>query len=173
MPIIPQITIPLSRGAEAIIDETDADLTAVKWSMATVGYAFRNRSRRAHTEGPAIIWLHRVIMERILGTPLPKGEVDHVNRNKLDNRRANLRMSDRSLNSANREMQCNNSTGYRGVYPSRNKRRWRVAIGFYGENIHLGVYDTPEEAARVYDAAARRLRPDFAMLNFPDEHPTE
>ena len=70
-------------------------------------------------------------------------------------------------------MQRNNSTGYRGVYQTRNKKRWRVAIGFYGENIHLGVYDTPEEAARVYDDAAKRLRPDFAMLNFPSEPPAE
>lgn len=174
MSIIPHVTIPLTRGAETIIDETDADLAALKWTYATAGYAFRNKPRRVQAEGPAVLWLHRVIMERMTGTPLPKGsEVDHANRNKLDNRRANLRMSDRSLNSANREMQRNNSTGYRGVYQTRNKKRWRAAIGFYGEYIHLGVHDTPEEAARAYDAAALRMRPNFAMLNFPSEPTTE
>jgi len=57
--------------------------------------------------------------------------------------------------------------GFRGV--CRNKDRWSARITRDGKHVHLGTYDTKEDAARAYDEAARRLHGEFARFNFPRE----
>lgn len=58
-------------------------------------------------------------------------------------------------------------SGYRGVY--YRKGRWAAIISVAGKPVHIGTYDTREEAARAWDARARGLRGADALLNFPDE----
>ncbi len=163
MSIIPHILLPLSKNTHAIIDETDVDLDDFKWSNNGNNYAARNGSDRSR------IYLHRVILQRIIGRDmLPGEEVDHINRNKLDNRRSNLRISSRSQNGSNRALQSNNTSKYRGVWQNEIGK-WRADIKVRGHKICLGTYDTPEDAAHAYDEAALRIRGDFAVLNFPKE----
>lgn len=80
----------------------------------------------------------------------PSPEVDHKNRNKLDDRFVNLRESSRLLNVLNRN--------YAGV--TQRGKRWRAQIQRDGVKHSLGNYDTREEAAAVYLAAKKKLHPE-------------
>lgn len=163
MSIIPHVLLPLSKNTHAIIDEIDADLDDFKWYNNGNDYACRKPNLKPR------IYLHRVILQRIIGRDLVQGEeADHINRNRLDNRRSNLRVSDRSLNASNRALQTNNTSKYRGVWLNEIGK-WRADIKVRGKKICLGTFVTPEEAAHAYDATALKIRGEFAVLNFPKE----
>lgn len=85
---------------------------------------------------------------------MPGEMIDHINRVKLDNRRENLRLADKSLNSINRDLQSNNTTGYKGVYLHYPKewrdkgwaKSWAAVVQRDSKSKCLGYYKTPREA---------------------------
>lgn len=98
----------------------------------------------------------------LLGAGLGGNKVDHKNEDGLDNRRANLRLIPNGTNIARSpRLSPRNTTGYRGVAPEG--LRFSATCG----SVRLGRFNTPEEAARVYDAEARRLYGADAFQNFP------
>jgi len=104
--------------------------------------------------------MHRAI------TKAPSGKtVDHVNGNKQDNRRVNLRVCKLGLNCANRTVQTNNKSGYKGVNWLTKNRKWRAEIMVDKKHIHLGLYEDKEEAALAYDIAALNYFGPFARCN--------
>ena len=149
--------IPLTKGAVAIVDDADYGwLTQMgRWSLNSSGYA-------VHYQGRKTLLMHRLIM-----TAPPHLQVDHINHNRLDNRRDNLRLATRSENQVNKRLRCDNTSAYKGV--SWNRGRWEARIRLPGGRVNLGRFDDPVQAARVHDAAAHYLYPDFATLNFPGE----
>lgn len=151
------VTSGQKRFVYALVDiETFDEVSGLLWGLSTRGYVFRRRDR-------VNVYLHHVVFgERPL-----TGEIDHINRDQLDNRRQNLRHLTHSQNSANTAHRKNNTSGYRGVHWFQN--RWVAKISVEGIEHHLGRFTTPEEAARAYDEVARRLRGEFAQLNFPSE----
>lgn len=92
-----------------------------------------------------VVKLHRLIM-----MPADHELVDHINMDKLDNRRNNLRIADRSTNGMNRGAQRNSLSGIKGVSWSKAKNKWRIVCNVRGKQYHLGYAGTLDEAKRVY-----------------------
>ncbi len=102
--------------------------------------------------------LHRIIM----GEPDGK-EVDHINGNKRDNRRENLRLCNKSENNRNRGKKSTNTSGFKGVSWIKREGKWQAQISVGdGKSKHLGYFDDPETAYRSYCAAATKFHGKFA-----------
>lgn len=155
-------------GCVAQVDEIDYD-----WLMAMQDWPYGYW--RIGNRGYAVIWqfdangkrrvlsMHRLIAARAFADDLFAGyQVDHINRNRLDNRRQNLRLATPQQNLANRQRRSDSTNPYKGICVTTSQR-WTAAIGVAGETIALGVYDTPEEAAAMYVIAQRHFFGDFAM----------
>jgi hypothetical protein len=146
------ISISLNNKKVSVISDQDADLADQQWYCHRDGYACRSvcGSRRT-TE-----FLHRVVIQRVLGRPLHAYErVGHRDEDLLNNQRDNLWLKQRQRKP--RGLRTTNTSGYPGVSPYHG--RWRVFIRNGKKNLFLGSYKTPEEAAGVYQKAhARKVR---------------
>ena len=115
----------------------------------------------SYRRGP--IPLHRIIYLLLEGRLSTKDNpIDHINQNKLDNRIENLRLASRSKNAANKKVRPNKS-GYRGVYPSKDK--WIAQISIEGKVKALGRFSSKEDAALAYNRAALQLWGADAEVN--------
>ena len=109
------------------------------------------------------IYLHKVIAEKFLAHQKTKKEklVGAKNNNKLDCRIDNLMFRSRAV--ASRQRKTTSKTGYTGVY--REYNRYRAVISVDGKSTHLGMFDTPEEAAMAYNAKSREVFGDKGKIN--------
>lgn len=108
-------------------------------------------------------YLHRLIMNA------PKGKyVDHLDGNGLNNVVSNLRLCTNSENGSYSKKRTSNTSGYKGVYFSRNKNLWvaQIRINYKKKTSY---HKTKEDAARAYDALAKVYFKEFAILNFPED----
>jgi hypothetical protein len=103
--------------------------------------------------------MHRLV----LGLESSDQVADHIDRNTLNNTRANLRACSHQQNASRRADYRKGSAGYRGV--SKHRRKWVAAIGVHGKKRLLGLFDTPEEASEAYWRAAAELFGEFAPEN--------
>lgn len=90
--------------------------------------------------------------------------IDHINRNGLDNRIDNLRLADHTQNHINCKIYINNKTGFKGVCLDR-RGKYRATIKNNKKQIHIGTFDTPEEAYAAYITHARKLYGDFVRTD--------
>lgn len=95
---------------------------------------------------------------------LPELEIDHKNNNRADNRIENLREATRSQNSYNTLKQSNNKSGYKGVYFYKRVKKYYAQICVEGNRVHLGTFDTPEEASKAYIKASKMLHKEFSKF---------
>jgi hypothetical protein len=138
--------VPLTGGEFALVDEADYEKTmCFQWSSGGM-YPHRSSLR-----------LHVFLMGR-------KG-IDHINGDKLDNRRANLRFATQLQNSWNKPKSSRNTSGFKGVSYDKRTKKWVAHIKARGVQHWLGRHDSAEAAAAVYDAAAHRLHGEFARTN--------
>ncbi len=144
----------LSRGRVALIDSADApEVLKYKWHWDGAYPARNMRSRKKQR-------LHELLI------PEADGVRDHINRDKLDNRRCNLRVVPQRVNAMNGPRRKNNTSGYHGVDHQGSRpegQRWRARVG----KKHIGRYATSEEAARAHDKAALEMFGEHVQLNFP------
>jgi hypothetical protein len=157
-------TIPLTQGRVAIVDDEDYDrLSQFKWYADVNPSTGRFRALRKVTNNKTRIkiWMHR----EILGL-LPGIQVDHRNLDSLDNRKENLRPATNQENSWNRSLRRDSFTGYKGVRRRTGYGRFQARIcDALGRRLHLGCFDTAEEAAKAYDEAALKHFGEFARTN--------
>lgn len=139
--------IPLTRNKFAIVDDDDYEyLSQQKWTYHHEGYAYRQEPIE---DKYATVLMHRRIMKT------PKGlDVDHINRNGLDNRKSNLRNVTHSQNLHNRPKQKNSHNKYKGIYLDKRVNRWFARIKVDGKSISLRSYKTQEEAGEAYRLAS-------------------
>lgn len=106
---------------------------------------------------------HRLAWLYVHGEFPPDGLfVDHINRDKYDNRIENLRLVNRSQNSTNACVRNTNKCGYKGVYWASYFGRWRAAIRANGKRIYLGYFWTPEAARDAYLVAATKYFGEYS-----------
>lgn len=154
------VSIPLSQGYVALVDEADADrVLKHKWSAFLMGSTVYAQRCIKRSDGMwTTLYLHQFLTAYT--------ETDHRNGDGLDNRRENLRPATRSQNLCNRRCRIG-ASGFRGVTWQKNRGAWKAQIGLEGKNYYLGYFPTAEEAARARDIAARDMHGEFAVLNFP------
>lgn len=126
-------------GRQILIDI--ADLRAVcskKWFVDSVGYpttTVNGKNTRLH------IFL--------LGKQPQSKVIDHINRNKLDNRRCNLRVCTQKENIQNASLKSTNKSGIAGVYFVPKTNKWRAQISLNSKTKHIGIFSSFEEATQA------------------------
>ena len=98
---------------------------------------------------------HRVIWAMVHGE-WPKGQIDHKNHARTDNRISNLRVVTNKGNGQNRTLQKNNTSGHTGVQLIKSSGKWNARIVVDGKQKSLGCFDTAKEAAEVRQAANKK-----------------
>lgn len=150
----------------AFVDDDDfPELSRYKWYLSYNGYAYRSGTHPKNH-----IYMHRQVLNA------PKGiGVDHINGDKLDNTRQNLRLATQGQNVRNARPWAKKVSRYKGV--SWNEQHWRARIQVNHEVITLGYFPTQREAAFAYNEAAKRYFGEFAWLNEivddPDDLPVQ
>jgi hypothetical protein len=154
--------INLTRGFFAIVDDENFEyLNQWKWQCSAKGYVTRTkRVGERKNNKKKTFRMHRVILN------LPDGfYVDHINHNKLDNRKCNLRIATDTQNLGNMKTPRHNSTGFKGVSFDKSRNKYEVYITKKDKKIHLGRYNTKKEAAQAYNKAAQEYFGEYAKLN--------
>lgn len=156
--------IPLTQSKFALVDDEDYEwLSQWKWCPHKNGhatYAHRNLKIGDHW---GVILMHREIMKLQPGDGII---IDHIDRNSLNNQKSNLRVSNKSQNAINSRLNCNNSSGYRGVFLDRRDGKWYSQIRVNYKKIHGGRFEDKVSAALSYDKLAIKHYGKDAFLNF-------
>lgn len=157
--------IILTQDKVALVDDHwYEELNNLKWfyhtgTRALTGYAWHYIPKTMPAE---YLVMHRLIMKAEKGQ-----QIDHIDRNGLNNLESNLRFSTQSQNMHNTGLQSNNTHGVKGVCFHRRcvSRPWSARIHINKKSISLGYFATKEEAALAYNKAALELLGEFAVLN--------
>lgn len=104
--------------------------------------------------------MHNVILPPPIGL-----EVDHINRNGLDNQKSNLRHATRSQNNMNKDLNKNNTSGFKGVSWMERLKKFRAYVVKDYKQETIGYYKTAGEAAIAYNKRAKELYGEFVKLN--------
>lgn len=151
--VVGAVWIALGAGAFTLVDAADRTrVEQFRWCLGADGYARGRVEQR-------VVLLHRFLFA-------DARELDHANRDRLDNRRANLRPATSQQNSGNRGLSATrNTSGFKGVSRNTVGGGWSARL----RSKSLGTFATAEDAARAYDVAVRAAYGEFAYQNFPGD----
>ena len=153
--------IKLTQGQVAIVDDEDfAILSLHKWYAHRDGYTFYALRKSPMIKGVR----HTIRMHRVILNAPTEQQVDHRDRNGLNNQRSNLRLCTNAQNRHN----CGNfphSSRFKGVSWKVSKQRWYVGLRHEDKHIYIGAYKDERTAARAYNQKAKELFGEFARLN--------
>jgi hypothetical protein len=136
----------------SLVDYTvSLEINKYRWHLSESGYAVRYTSKNK-----------RVFLHRLIFNAKPHERIDHINRDKLDNRKENLRLATHSQNMLNRDLGL--SIGVHKIYD-----KWEARGGYMGKLKYFGLYETKLAAEIARDLNMVKLHgPDFVKLNHPE-----
>jgi hypothetical protein len=166
------MTIQLIRNFKVMqFDSEDwAKLHPFVWTVNTRGYVVTNTGLMAGGNS-ASIYMHRLVMNVGNLKDNPNIFVDHINHNKSDNRKVNLRIANKSQNCQNRFKKRLTEAKYKGIYLQSKYNKHptdkyiKAVIIANGKRYFLGTFETQEQAALAYNEAAIKYHGEFAQLN--------
>lgn len=142
--------ILLTNGDKVKVDDCDYQyLSQWKW-YSSEGYAISNEGRKK---------MHRLVMDAKAGEL-----VDHIDRDKLNNTRANLRIIDKEGNIHNQKKRSDTKNNYKGTQFIKKLGLWQARCRIYGNDYYLGLFKTEIAAAHAYNKKAIELS-DYILLN--------
>jgi len=145
----------------ALVDDSDFEwLNKYSW-YNNVGYArsFSNINNKIIRK-----YMHHFLINKIKGY-----EIDHIDGNRLNNQKENLRLVTRSQNNMNNSKRNNTSSKFKGVYFDKERNKWSVEIHLNNKKIFLGRFKSEIDAAKVYNEKAKELFKEYANLNIIEE----
>lgn len=169
------IELEIREGQRALIDVTDWERelryssrlgheavfrpSGLRWHITRTGYVAWSKFLQPRFD----VYLHRLVIE----APAERF-VDHINGNRLDCRRANLRLCTFQENTRNRRGNTGARSLFKGVFWENDRAKWSARITIDGRSKKLGRFCDEVEAAKAYDAAARLHYGEFARPNFAE-----
>jgi hypothetical protein len=146
------------RGKYALVDDIDFErVRNLRWHVSWDGYVVRKPIINGKQTR---VWLHRLILDP------PKGmEIDHVNGNKLDNRRLNIRVCTHQQNLRNRALPKTNTSGFKGVRWHKRDQLWYAQTHIGNKYVHFGSYKNLKDAVNAYDEGVKKHFGEFAKTN--------
>lgn len=150
--------IPLTRGQVAIVDEEDYEFLN-QWNWTT------DRIKNGYATTKTIGLMHRFLLKVEKGV-----HTDHINHNRLDNRKCNLRICTQQQNQFNKQKgHPGQTSSFKGVSAARTtvsgQKKFTAHINFNWKTMHLGTFNNEIEAAKAYNNAANKYFGEFALLN--------
>ena len=138
-------------------------LEICSWFVSVKGYVYGCATDEREPSGnKKRSLIHRLVLKNTLGRDLETHEqVDHINQNKLDNQRSNLRLASNQENHRNKGKNANNQSGFKGVYWAKNAGKWRAQVTVDGRRIHLGYYTSSQDAHKAYVDYVLKIDPVF------------
>lgn len=155
------IKVKQRNGTENVLCKVDdcdfEDLNKITWNIDKKGYIRRSIFREGKVRAE---FLHR----RIMGEPKNK-QIDHINHDKLDNQKKNLRTATNRQNCMNKPASSRGGSEFKGVHWEFSADKWRARIKVKGILKSLGCFNDEVEAAKAYNEAALKHFGEFAYLN--------
>jgi len=152
-----------SNKGQVIVDDDDLEfLSQKKWRLSSGGYAITGKSVLLPdgTRKKTTIYMHIIVNKT------PDGyQTDHINGNRLDNRKSNLRTVTRQQNMFNKKTSPRSISGLKGVGWCKQTQKWKVSIFADGKRRTIGRYPCIEIATKVYNEHAKKYHGEYARLN--------
>ena len=155
--------IELTKGKFTLVDDEDYDfLMRWKWQYMNVGYAGRSKyaGMKNGKEFNECLYIHRLV------TNAEKGfEVDHIDHDKLNNQKKNLRVVTSSQNKMNGNSRVGSTSKYKGVSWDAKNNKWQAGIHYEGKKVFLGRFNSEDDAAEAYNKKAGEVFGEYARYN--------
>jgi hypothetical protein len=150
--------VPLTQGVEAIIDASDIEkVSQYLWHAFKHRQTFYARTKVLGSCGKKkTTYMHRMITQAADGV-----EIDHIDRNGLNNTRSNLRPATPAQNRVNSKLRATSISGVKGVSWLPKRKKWFAHIGMNGKTKSLGVFERKEDAIAAREAALKHFYGDF------------